>query len=70
MKEPFEAVKGQFCEWLLLYPLNPEKLTYVMSDSSDTGLGGVLLQEHGGRLGAIAVHSKRWPVDRSSILRT
>ena len=61
MKKPFEAVKEQLCKWLLLYPFDPEKLTYVMSDSSDTGLGGVLLQEHGGRLRAIAVHSKRWP---------
>lgn len=31
-----------------------------MSDSSDTGVGGVLLQEHHELLRATAVYSKRW----------
>lgn len=58
---PFEEVKKTLCKWLLLFPFNPDKVTYVMTDSSDFGQGGVLLQEYDGRLRAFAVHSRRWP---------
>ena len=58
---PFEEVKKTLCKWLLLFPFNPDNITYVMTDSSDFGQGGVLLQEYNGRLRAFAVHSKRWP---------
>jgi len=63
----FNTLKLNLCKWLLLYPYDPEKLTYVMTDSSDFGLGGVILQEHQGFLRAVAVHSKRWPKNKKEI---
>ena len=57
----YQKVKKMLAKWLLLFPFDPNKLTYVMTDSSDHGQGGVLLQEYNGRLRAFAVHSKKWP---------
>ena len=58
---PFEALKKRLCQWLLLHPFDPDAPTIVMTDSSDHGMGMVVMQVTKYGLRAIAVCSKKWP---------
>lgn len=61
INKPFQELKLELCTWLLLAPYEPNRRTYVMTDSSDIGLGGVVFQSTPNGLLAIAVCSKGWP---------
>ena len=58
---PFEALKERLCKWLLLHPFDPNSPTIVMTDSSDHGMGVVVMQVTKYGLRAVAVCSKKWP---------
>lgn len=59
--KPFEEAKTILCQWLLLHKYDPTLETFVLTDSSDSGMGAVLMQVTKYGLRAIAVCSKKWP---------
>ena len=62
--EPFEGAKKILCRWLLLHAYDPSRPTFVLTDSSKSGMGAVLMQVTKYGLRAIAVCSKKWPTRR------
>lgn len=59
--EAFERSKLDLCKWILLCPWSSDEPTFVFTDSSDQGMGVVVMQVQNGNLQAIAIMSKRWP---------
>lgn len=59
--ELFKQIKTELCTWLLLVPFEPNRKSFVMTDSSDVGLGGVIFQQTPDGLLAVAVCAKAWP---------
>ena len=60
--EPFEAMKKTLCRWILLHAYDPSRETFVMTDSSASGMGAIVMQMTPYGLRAIAVFSKKWPL--------
>jgi len=60
MQPYFEKLKRELMEWVLLSPYNPNETTYLMSDSSGTGMGAVIFQIVDGTFRPIGVCSKKW----------
>ena len=62
VEEPFKAVKKTLCQWILLHAYDPTRETFVLTDSSNSGMGAVLMQVTEYGLRAVAVCSKKWPL--------